>query len=45
MVKLLRGIFTNEQAKDIRIDICCQMVILVADQDETVKVSNWPLRS
>ncbi|RSH84025.1 Sister chromatid cohesion protein 2 [Saitozyma podzolica] len=37
VVKLLRGIFTNEQSKDIRIDICCQMVILVADQDETVK--------
>jgi hypothetical protein len=40
VVKLLRGIFTNDQSKDIRIDICCQMVILIADQDETVKVSD-----
>ncbi|WVQ94119.1 hypothetical protein IAU59_001197 [Kwoniella sp. CBS 9459] len=37
VIKLLRGIFATMEMKDIRIDICCKMILLTDDQDEGVK--------
>jgi cohesin loading factor subunit SCC2 len=39
VLKLLKGIFAATDSRDVKIDICCKMVGLVADRDENVKVS------
>ena len=38
MIKLLAGMFLDAKAPQMRVDICCKMVILIGDQDSTVKV-------
>jgi cohesin loading factor subunit SCC2 len=37
VLKLLRGIFTASGDHDVRVDICCKMVVLSDDQDDNVK--------
>ena len=38
VIKLLKGVFSTTGEKDIQVDICCKMVGLTADTDESIKV-------
>ena len=38
VIKLLKGVFSTTGEKDIQVDICCKMVGLTADTDDSIKV-------
>lgn len=40
VIKLLKGMYTIIDQQAYRVDTCCRLVGMVADQDEGVKVSN-----
>lgn len=40
VIKLLKGMYTIIEQQAYRVDTCCRLVGMVADQDEGVKVSS-----
>lgn len=39
VIKLLKGMYSIIDQQNYRVDTCCRLVGMVADQDEGVKVS------